>query len=286
MRNPFEILGLSPKIVKELGEEDLFRLVKACYRALQQAYHPDLREGAKEKALEINLAFEALDLNRNPDSFRKHRANYLKRLSRKTLASKIEELSLKLGRVFREKEVLEENFWESLILNAQEKGHLVSPFPRNLKIQLFDVTTKYNLPFPVFGRNAPFKEFSFDEEGGLEVRYAREQKSKRLKRIILVGCVPRQHLEPWFILEKNPSGEGFLVEGFVKAETFKKTCLPFLKSKLKVDSYLFSFRNEDFSKLYLEGLILRLSRNGKADINVKNETTSLQVCESREDSPF
>ncbi len=279
MRNPFEVLGLSPRIVKELDEESLFRLVKACYRALQQVYHPDVSEGSRERALELNLAFEALNLSKNPESFRHHRKAYVRRLSRKTLRSRLEDLALKLGRVFREKETLEEAFWETLVTRARESGHLISPPPRNLRLHLFDLSLKYHLPFPVFGKRAPFKEMIFDEEGELFVRFSREGTLKKTTRLRLVGCVPRERLEPWCLLEKHPGADGLITEDFIRAETFRRACLPFLRTRLQPNAYLFSFRNEDFSRLYLEGIILRLQPTSFSSTNVKVSTGYLQICE-------
>ena len=283
MRNPFEVLGLSPRIVKELDEESLFRLVKACYRALQQVYHPDLSSGSGEKALELNLAFEALNLAKNPESFRRHRENYIKRLSRKTLRNRIEALTLKLGRLFREKLVLEEAFWEDIVSRAREGGHLLSPAPRSLRLRLFDLATKYHLPFPIFGSKAPFKEFWFDEEGHLYLKYPGDKRLRKVSRIKIIGCIPREKIEPWMFLEKNPGNEGLLAEEYMKAETFRQACLPFLKTKLALNSYLFSFRNEDFSRVYLEGLILRLvSLAPKPFTNVKVSSQKLQICEGKD----
>jgi len=284
MRNPFEVLGLSPKIVKELDEGSLFRLVKACYRALQQVYHPDLKSGSGEKALELNLAFEALNLSKNPESFRRYREAYIKRLSRKTLRSQIEELSLKLGKVFKEKETLEEAFWGELLSRAQASDSLISPRPQNLRIHLFDLATKYHLPFPVFGGGAPFKEFLFDEQGGLYLKYNRGRQPRPVSRIKIIGCVPRGKIDPWMLLEKKPGSGGLVAEDYLKAETFRQACLPFLKTRLEPNSYLFSFRNGDFSRVYLEGLILRLSpcSSKKSITNVKSSPKNLQICEKKE----
>ncbi len=280
-RNPFEILGLSPRIVKELDEESLFRLVKACYRALQQVHHPDLSSGSGEKALELNLAFEALNLPKNPESFRKYRQAYIKRLSRKTLRSKLEEMALRLGRAFRERDHLEEAFWENLLVRAQE-GHLLSPRPRKIRIKVFDLSLKYRFPYPVFGSRAPFKEFLFDEEGELYLKVPGKRPPRKISGLKMVGCVPREKIEPWLLLEKTPGEEGLMAEDYLRAETFRRACLPHLKPRLLPNSYLFSFRNEDCSRLYLEGLVI-VSEPLEGDllINVKNDSDKLHFCEEK-----
>ncbi|MBX6423255.1 J domain-containing protein [Thermosulfurimonas sp. F29] len=277
-RNPFEILGLSPKIVKELDEENLFRLVRACYRALQQVHHPDLSSGSGEKALELNLAFEALNLSKNPESFRRWRKAYIKRLSRRSLKNQLEEMALRLGRAFRERDHLEEAFWENLLVRARE-GHLISPPPRRLRIKVFDLSLKYRLPYPLFGPKAPFKEFLFDGEGRLYIRFSGKHTPRKVSGLTLVGCVPRDRIEPWLLLEKTPGEEGLIAEEYLRAETFRRACLPHLKPHLLREGYLFSFRNEDYSRLYLEGLILNIESLEKNSlINVKKDLDALHFC--------
>ncbi|WP_297055876.1 J domain-containing protein [Thermosulfurimonas sp.] len=283
-RNPFEILGLSPQIVKELDEESLFRLVKACYRTLQQVHHPDLPGGSGEKALELNLAFEALNLAKNPESFRRYRQAYIRRLSRRTLRNKIQELLLRLSRSLREKEELEARFWEDLLSRAHE-GHLISPSPRNLRVRLYDLALKYRLPFPVFGHRAPFREVYFDDQGELYLKDSARHPPRRATRIKIVGCVPRDRIEPWLLLEKTPGEEGLLVQNYIRAETFRKTCLIHLQTRILTEGYLFSFRYDDYSRLYLEGLVLGVYPDG-SDIttNVKKVSEGLQFRKEKADS--
>ncbi len=280
-RNPFEILGLSPRIVKELDEESLFRLVKACYRALQQVHHPDLSSGSGKKALELNLAFEALNLAKNPESFRKYRQAYIKRLSRKTLRNQIEELALRLGRAFRERDHLEEAFWENLLLRARE-GHLIHPRPRKIRIRVYDLALKYRLPYPVFGPKAPFKEFLFDDQGDLYLRVSPKHPPRKISGLKMVGCVPRDKIEPWLLLEKTPGEEGLLPEDYLRVETFRRACLPYLKPRILPNGYLFSFRHEDHSRVYLEGLVMG-SDPLEEDllINVKNAPDRLHFCKNK-----
>ena len=282
-RNPFEVLGLSPHIVKELDEESLFRLVRACYRTLQQVYHPDLSSGSGERALEINLAFEALDLRRNPESFRHWRRAYLKRLSRKTLRSRLEEMHLRLGRSEREREILSEAFWQSLLSRARE-GHLLSPAPRRLRLKIYDIGLQYRLPYPVFGRRGPFKEFLFDEEGRLFVRLPGTSELREGQSLRLLGGVPREKIEPWLLLEKIPSEEGLRPENFLRTETFKRACLPHLKHEMEPNLYLFSLRPEDPSRLYLEGLLLEMTPLPADFKIVTKDISSPQFCQETEES--
>jgi curved DNA-binding protein CbpA len=76
IKNPFEVLGITPAMVRSLEGKELFSLVRSSYRSLQLIYHPDrsplhdqaLKLQKTQKVAEINLAFEKLDLDRAPDS--------------------------------------------------------------------------------------------------------------------------------------------------------------------------------------------------------------------------
>jgi DnaJ-class molecular chaperone len=82
-RNPFEVFGITPEMAAELTEKELFGVLKSLYRALLKTFHPDANQSPKrqgdQKAVELNLAFEALNLDRDPASFRRLRKAYLTR---------------------------------------------------------------------------------------------------------------------------------------------------------------------------------------------------------------
>ncbi len=58
--NPFLILGLHPKIVKETPNSGLKALVDAQYRAMSKLYHPDKKGGNEVKFRELQEAYEDL----------------------------------------------------------------------------------------------------------------------------------------------------------------------------------------------------------------------------------
>ncbi len=294
MRNPFEVLGISPEMVRDLDEEALFGLVKACYRALQRAYHPDLRNGAKERAVELNLAFEALDLERNPESFREHRQAYLRRLCRRTQKRTIDELTQKVAALLRQQELLTENYWRHLleVFRLSEGPTLFPDPPRMKKITLLDVGLRFNVSYAGFGRTLAFKEILFDEEGFLYYRFPRRRKFQPVNFITLVGSVPRRRLEIWPLLEKRPTVEAMTSSGLpdlkafevlnvIKTEIFKKTCLPLLKTDLQENSYLFSLHHRHANLepyVFVEGMILRIEEAQPRDFDkvVKNSRDLLQ----------
>jgi len=292
-RNPFEVLGISPEIVRELDDEALFHLVKACYRALQRAYHPDIKYGAKERAVELNLAFESLDLERNPDSFHEHRRAYLRRLSRRTQRRTIEELTQRVAILTRQQELLRENYWRHLLeVYRLKQGPTLFPDPpRGIKVTLLDVSLKFNVPFSGFGRSLAFKEMLFDDEGALFYRFPRKRKFQPVKFLTLLGSIPRTRLEIWPLLLKKPTMEAavaglpnmkaFEVSNLVETEVFKQACLPFLKIQLLENAYLFSFHQkngESEISIYLEGMVLKIEEARQEDFDkvVKNVSYSLQ----------
>ncbi len=281
-RNPFEVLGISPEMVRDLDEEALYGLVKACYRALQRAYHPDLKNGAKERAVELNLAFEALDLERNPESFREHRQAYLRRLSRRTQKRTIDELTQKVALLLRQQELLTENYWRHLleVFRLSEGPTLFPDPPRLKKVTLLDVGLRFNVSFAGFGRTLAFKEILFDEEGRLYYRFPRKRKFQPVNFITLVGSIPRRRLEIWPLLEKRPTAEAatsglpdlkaFEVLNMIQTEIFKKACLPLLKTDLVENAYLFSLHHRYSSPephVFVEGMILRIEEAQPQDFD-------------------
>lgn len=301
-RNPFEVLGISPEMVRDLDEESLFGLVKACYRALQRAFHPDLQNGGKEKAVELNLAFEALDLERNPDSFRACRKAYLRRLSRKTQRRTIDELNRKLALLLRQQELLAENFWRHLLEASRHPGPTLFPEkPKKLKITLLDLGLKFNASFTSYARHVAFKEILFDEEGRLYYRFPRRRLFQPVNFITLLGSVPRRKLEIWSLLEKKPTVQAaekglpdlkaFEVLNAIQEEIFKRTCLPLLKTELQENAYLFSLhrKNAHLEPLvFVEGMILKILPASPEDFNkvVRKGPESLQECKKSLPGPL
>ncbi len=301
-RNPFEVLGIAPEMVRELEEEALYTLVKACYRALQRAFHPDLQNGGKEKAVELNLAFEALDLERNPDSFRAHRKAYLKRLCRRTQRRTIDELNRKLAILLRQQELLAENFWRHLLEVSQRPAPTLFPEqPRKIKVTLLDLGLKFNTSFTGYARHVAFKELLFDEEGQLYYRFPRRRLFQPVNFITLIGSVPRRKLEIWPLLEKKPTmqaAEGglpdlkaFEVLNAIQTEVFKRTCLPLLKTELEENAYLFSLHRKHASLkpvVFVEGMILKIAPAGRQDFDkiVKKSPQSLHKCKKALPGPL
>ena len=253
-KNPFEIFGLSPQIVKKLDEEILFKLIKAIYRVFQFAYHPD-RGGDSKKALEINLAFEKINLEKNPESFKSYRNKYIKRLSRKTLRTELEELKAQNRKLSFYNELLKEKLWRylengSLYLENFFETH------KGLKLRLFDMVTYMNFSGL---RNAKkqmfFKDVIITKKYVLK-RTNYEKYYRKFLNYKYIGCIKREYLEPWFLLERESKEGNQKFKNFIPKEVFVKECLIYLEPEIKINSYVFFYSPENLQKIVLEGVVI------------------------------
>jgi len=263
-KNPFEIFGLSPQIVKELDEEILFKLIKAIYKVFQFTYHPD-RGGDSKKALEINLAFEKINLEKNPESFRSYRNKYIKRLSRRTLRTELEELRVQNRKLSFYNELLKEKLWQYL-----ENGfvYLNNSFERHkgLKLRLFDMVTYMNFSGL---RNAKkqmfFKDLIITKKYVLK-RTGYEKYYRKFLNYKYIGCIKREYLEPWFLLERESKEENQKFKNFISKEVFIKECLIYLEPEIKINSYVFFYSPENFQKIILEGVVIECKEIGEDEV--------------------
>jgi len=275
-RNPFGIFGLSPQIVKELDEEVLFKLIKAIYKVFQLTYHPD-KGGDPKKALEINLAFENLNLEKNPETFRNYRKKYIERLSRKTLQKELEELRAQNRKLNFYNELLKEKLWQCLengfefLEKSFEEG-------RGLKLRIFDIVTYMNFSgFRNTKKQMFFKDLILTKNFVLK-RKAYEEYYTKFINYRYIGCIKREYLEPWVLLEREFKDENQSFKNFISKEAFIKECLVFLEIEIKSNSYIFFYDFEDFQKIFLEGVVIdfeKLKEDEFFDI-LKNKTINLE----------
>ncbi|RKX59279.1 MAG: hypothetical protein DRP29_04935 [Thermodesulfobacteriota bacterium] len=253
-KNPFEVFGLSPKIVKELDEEALYKLVKSVYRVLQLIYHPD-RGGDPEKSLELNKAFELLNLEKNPESFKEYRKKYIARLSRKTLQSEIEELRTQNRRLKFYNELLKEKFWQYLETGFETIENFFSN-NKIIKLKIFDIVSHINFSdIRSIKKQIYFKELILTKEFILKKR-SYEKYFIKIQNYKFLGTIKREYIEPWVLLERDPKEEKFILKNYMNKETFIKECLVYLNPKLNINTYVFFYYPDDFQKVYLEGVII------------------------------
>ncbi|MFN3504700.1 MAG: DnaJ family molecular chaperone [Caldimicrobium sp.] len=255
--NPFEYFGLTPQFLKEHDDGTIFKIIKSIYRTLQMSYHPD-RGGDPKKALELNLAFELINLEKDPQAFKHYKNAYIQRLSRKTLKKELEELQNFSRKLTYINELLKERFWLFLEKGSEQINSLFHQ-GLALKIKLLDVISQINFGNIVGFKNKKrfFKEIIFGPNYLLK-KTGEMKKYQVFKKYKIMGAVKREYITPWHLMERNLKEERFYVKNYMTKETFIREILIYLSPELKANYYLFFYHEKDPSKVYLEGLILKL----------------------------
>lgn len=75
--NPFEVLNLDQRLVRQLSDEKLDQLIKGVGRTLLAISHPD-QKGDEEHYKRVGEALGYLDRAANPDGFRRWKEKFLK----------------------------------------------------------------------------------------------------------------------------------------------------------------------------------------------------------------
>ncbi len=295
MKNPFEIFGLTPEMVGALSEKDLFSVLKSMYRALQKTVHPDVarhrtRGGEGDRAVELNLAFEALNLDKNPVGFRRHRKSFVARRPR-TAYQRSLALSRELMLAAAREERLAEAYFDRLTADygwpatagagegrAVEEGANAAPFPlKNVRLGLLDVAINQNLKMASWSLGSNYKEMNFDAGGRLTVRGVGRARFSRAEYIHLIGSVPADRVELLPLLDRPPTrffktpalagpgsiGPSISVLNRIGQDKFRAHVLVHLQPAVTERSYLFSFNKPEFAEtgcLTLEGLVVKIER--------------------------
>jgi hypothetical protein len=292
-KNPFEIFGLTPEMAARLSEKDLFAVLKAMYRALQKTVHPDVsrssgKEGRGERAVELNLAFEALNLERDPAAFRRYRKAFVARrpqsVHRRSQALE-RELALRAAREERLATAYLERLAADYGWGAAGHGGILAGaavFPlKNVRLGLLDVAINQNLRQVSWSIGSNYKEMKFDARGLLSVRQVGRSGFSRAAFIHPVGSVPAEEVDLLPLLERPPArffkspalnaaiganGPALSVLNRITAEKFKSHVLAHLKPMARERSYLFSLNRPEFEEnggVTLEGLIIKIEPDNK-----------------------
>ncbi|MEW6186099.1 MAG: J domain-containing protein [Thermodesulfobacteriota bacterium] len=286
-KNPFEILGITPAIVRSLAGKELFSLVKASYRALLLIYHPDrsplhdqeLKRQRNSKMAEINLAFEKLDLDRDPASLEHYRDLYarragegwrktIRRLNREILDLNADKEYLSQGYLRR---LLDPGFFETGTSGAANVYNL-----RNLRLGLQDIAINHNVKSLTWELGTNYKEIKFDAEGRMFYKLPCRKKAIPVNFINLLGTVDKDKVDLIPLLDrvipndqissrerwKNGDLENlhvFDVLNRLSIEKFRLQCLPFLKPEITEGSFLFSLHKNTLreKRIEVEGLVIR-----------------------------
>ncbi len=282
-KNPFEVIGITPEMVKILEDKDLFMLIKSHYRVLQNIYHPDKTTGRRltksenKKAAEINLSFEKVNFEKDEESFRKHKEQYVNRLYR-GLKRVVNQLQQQVKHMDEQADCMADSFMKFILthINSHDGMHILNP--RNIRLGLHDVAVRYNLRSSpqAFGKN--YKEIAFDQDGNMFYKLQGRDRFQPVNHIKLIGAVDEDRIDFISILNKNPiktptlyhsgytqrvlrTDQAFEVNNTVHKSNFKRYCLPYLSPEIRERSYLFSIHlNEthDDGQICLEGMLVKV----------------------------
>ncbi len=290
-KNPFEIFGLTPEMTGRLDDKDLFAIVKSMYRTLAKVYHPDTkagragRAGSKDEALavELNLAFEKLNLEKDSESFRHHRRLYSAR-RKSSLRKKISALRGEMQAMEDKQASLADGFMDYLLRGMASAGNgrdfcgmLLNP--TNLRLGLNDVAINQNVRSSSWHIGSNYKEITFDALGGMLYRPVGRSKAFPINYIHLLGTIDVGAVDLVSLMDRVPPREGFFkypaldsrygidgakveVLNTITLEKFKKHCLPLLRPELKEQAYLFSANRpllEQEGRISIEGSIVKMS---------------------------
>lgn len=281
-KNPFEIFGLTPALVRDLSERDLFNVLKSIYRNLQKAFHPDSAKNGKADqriAVELNLALEELDLDKNQSSFRKHRKNYLLSLPSDAAKNAVI-LKDRLKTQEAREERLADLFFRFLTSGAEEKDPWLSPQPlaaRNVLLGLQDVAIKNNVRHASWLLGSNYKNIEINGEGEMRTKAVGRTTFSLARNTILLGCVPKDAVNITPLLErcepsrifKRPAFTDYdpdalpqvTVRNLISQDKFKKYLLSSLYPSLMESAYLFSLNRPEFRSsglISLEGVIVKM----------------------------
>lgn len=274
-----------------MEERDLFDLVKALYRTLQKVYHPDRSSMRGDRtavntarSVELNLAFEKLNLERDSESFRRYQRLYAAR-GKRGQRSKLKALKAELNDIRKRQSLLSDGFMGYLmkgLASPKQNGFEpagILPTPTNLRLGLNDVAINQNVRSSAWHMGSNYKEIIFDALGGMLYRPVGRSKPFPVNYIYLLGTIDLTAIDLVPLLDRVPPREGFFkypaldsrygIDG-VKVEImntlsldrFKLHCLPLLSPDLKERSYLFSIHRplfEQDARISLEGSIVKIA---------------------------
>ncbi|MFH0811062.1 MAG: J domain-containing protein [Pseudomonadota bacterium] len=281
-KNPFEVLGITPEIARRLNERDLFRLVKANYRLLQHVYHPDnqrphLRASRRvqEKAIQLNLSYEKIDLERNPEGFAEQRGLYVGRLKR-GMRKVVRDLEEQVRNQDCRSQEIRDSFMAYILTNLDHQVSVLGL--SNIRLGLNDVALGYNVRHSSWNIGKNYKEMEFDDEGSLFLRPTGRSQFSFVSTVRLVGTIAEDQLDPLEVLDRRPlpaenlfevvaprayrpENQPFELRNSLTMTAFKRKCLPFLKADLAERRYLFSVHvspSTNQAQFFCEGLIVKV----------------------------
>jgi hypothetical protein len=275
-------------MVGELSERELFEVLKGLYRSLQKAFHPDISKKSRtrpgrDRAVELNLAFEALNLDRNRSSFRAHRKSYLEKHHPALARGRAAALADRLKSQAEREDRLAEGYLSFVLASAgtplpsDMAWTAALPSARNVLLGLQDVAIKNNVRHASWLLGSNYKNIEINSEGEMRVRSVGRRAFAVASSTVLLGCVPKDSVNITPLLERCPPSRFYKcpaltefdpdalpqvsVLNLISQDNFKKHLLPGLCPVLMESAYLFSVNRREFSSsglISLEGVIVKM----------------------------
>jgi hypothetical protein len=273
-------------MVGELSERELFEVLKGLYRSLLKAFHPDTagrqnHRVGRDRAVELNLAFEALNLDKNRPSFRMHRKSYLQSGHPAFLQRSAAALGERLRSQVAREERLAEGYLSFILAGAAagagDAWAPVGPIARNVLLGLQDVAIKNNVRHASWLLGSNYKNIEINSEGEMRVRSVGRRDFADARSTHLLGCVPKDAVNITPLLERCPPSRIYKcpaltefdpdalpqvsVLNLISQDNFKKHLLSSLCPFLMESAYLFSVNRREFSAtglISLEGVIIKM----------------------------
>ncbi|MDR1487081.1 MAG: hypothetical protein LBT62_03670, partial [Deltaproteobacteria bacterium] len=232
-----------------------------------------------------NLAFESLNLDKDPASFRRLRQSYLLKKPSNAYQNSLL-LRNKLEIQQKKEDRLAESYFEYLAqsahwpANGADKSKILSAAPlaaKNVLLGLIDVAINNNLTQASWLIGSNYKQMEIDSEGKISVKPVGRSRFSRSNFIHLLGCVSAESLDLPPLLErtrpksfKYPAmAHGDMVRpkmsitNLISLDNFKSHILPLLTPTLLERAYLFSLNKAEFQTsghISVEGIIVKLDR--------------------------
>jgi hypothetical protein len=298
-KSPFEVFGITAEMVKQLDDDQLFKLVQSNYRFLQKIYHPDVASrtvGAKRGhrlATQLNRAFENLDRRKNGESFIHFREEYEGRLQkgfRKRIEDQERQLTI-LTELLNNFAQHSMQFLLHYLENAERadnryestENHSIFSV-RNVVLGIYDVAVGYNLRHSAWNLGKNYKEISIDRDGNMSYRLLNRKQFSPIKFIRLLGTIKADKVDLLPLLNKRITkaatysgnrvpvqyingGDMFEVMSTIELNVFQENCIPFLHPTISENAYLFSIHLDKSkstlltppSKVWVEGKVIKIT---------------------------
>ena len=271
-KNPFEVLGIHPSIVKNLSDKDVLDLAHTMYRRLQVIYHPD-KTGSDDASLQLNEAWELLQV---PEDFAHEKKRFLRP---KPYQGKAEELEKELTNTQEAASQLNQHYQQQMIeyISALTNPQNTVVNATSKRFSLFDTARDLNALNDFASKLSRNKNYWFEmeiDEHGL-ITTTHNKKSQQHPNKTLIGTISVEYIRHtlnttigdllrkakffWNELDDNTDeirselsgtrtssdyGHRVQFENQLTQNEFN-TIIPYLTPALEKYSYLFSINLED-----------------------------------------